>query len=211
MFDIRFFQNTFDLKKEIVAHKRGIRDHKELFSLLERQRNHTPNLFNIETTNNCNMTCEMCPRTTEMIRKVENMDREVFKSVAAQLFPHRKKTFDDWIHFVGKELGIHPEERGENPFYFFISSQAITMHGFGEPILDPFLKERVEILSQKDIPTYFSCNPSNINSKRIESLFQAGLKYIKFSVLKPFIPSHSGRLLEISFSADKGKHPCDNL
>jgi radical SAM protein with 4Fe4S-binding SPASM domain len=117
-----------------------------------------------------------------MTRKIENMDKEVFKSVAAQLFPHRKKIFDDWVHFVGKELGIHPEEHGENPFYFFISSQAITMHGFGEPILDPFIKERIEILSQKDIPTYFSCNPSNINPKRIESLFQAGLKYIKFSI-----------------------------
>lgn len=182
MFDVNFFQNTFSLKKEIIAYQWRTENYAELLSRFEQQRSVKPYLFSIETTNNCNMTCVMCPRATEMNRKIENMDKEIFKKVVAQIFPYKKEVFNDWVNFVKKELDVHQGERGENPFYFFISSKAVTMHGFGEPILDPFLKERVEILSKRGIPTYFSCNPSNINLKKIEALFHAGLKYIKFSV-----------------------------
>lgn len=182
MFDIKFFQNTFRLKREITSRKLKSKDYLEVFSRFERERNPKPYLFNIETTNKCNMACIMCPRTTEMKRKIENMDSEIFKTVAAQIFPHKEEEFNDWVYFVEKELGIHKEEHGENPFYFFISSKVVTMHGFGEPLFDPLLKERIEILSKKGIPTYFSCNPSNINLKKIDSLFFAGLNYIKFSI-----------------------------
>lgn len=37
-----------------------------------------PVVYNIETTNRCNMRCKMCPRTTMMTRKIEDIDRETF-------------------------------------------------------------------------------------------------------------------------------------
>jgi hypothetical protein len=44
----------------------------------ENLRNKTPVVYNIETTNACNMTCKMCPRTTMMTRPIETIDRETF-------------------------------------------------------------------------------------------------------------------------------------
>jgi radical SAM protein with 4Fe4S-binding SPASM domain len=182
MFDINFIKNTFCLKEEIIEHKWSSEDCEELYSLFEQNRNIRPCLFSVETTNACNMTCEMCPRTTEMDRKIENMDKSIFKRISEQIFPHDRETYNSWIGFVENELGVHQEEISENHFYFFVSSRVITMHGFGEPVLDPYIQERVEIFSQKGIPTYFSCNPANIDLKKIESLFHSGLSYIKFSI-----------------------------
>ena len=182
MFDISFFKNTYGLKQEITAHKFKPEDREKIFSRFELQRNPKPYLFSIETTNNCNMTCVMCPRTTEMDRKIENMDSQIFSRVAEQISPHKKKNFNEWESFVVNQLGIEQDRKGENPFYFFISSSAVTMHGFGDPLFDLSLKERVQLLTDKNIPTYFSCNPSNIHLEKIEALFQAGLKYIKFSI-----------------------------
>lgn len=220
MFDIKFFQNTFNLKKKITAYQWSAKNYSELFLRFEQQRNPKPYLFNIETTNKCNMSCVMCPRTTKMNRKIEDMKEDVFNRVAEQISPHNKKEFDSWVHFAGKELGIHVEDRGENPFYFFISSQAITMHGFGEPLFDPLLKERIETVSAKSISTYFSCNPSNINLEKIEAFLKAGLKYIKFSIdsvsderMKK-IRGHSAnfshayeKILNVLDLKEKGKYP----
>ena len=182
MFDIAFFKNTQGLKREIVGGGYGLKDVETIYSDLEMQRNRKPYLFSIETTNNCNMTCVMCPRTTKMTRKIENMKPEVFKRVAEQITPHSLEFYEKWTGFVEQDLNIYQSDRGENPFYFFISSQAVTMHGFGEPLFDTLLLERVEMLTEKNIPSYFSCNPSNININKIEALFKAGLKFIKFSI-----------------------------
>lgn len=156
MFDIRFIQDTYSLKKEILAHRYKSTDSERLFSLFEEHRCPKPYLFSIETTNVCNMTCVMCPRTTEMDRKIENMDVNTFNIVAEQIFPHESETLADWIKFVEKEIGIRHDDKGENHFYFFISSQAVTIHGFGEPVLDPYIKQRIEALSTKKIPSHFS-------------------------------------------------------
>lgn len=182
MYDINFFEKTFELKKQIVSNQWSKKDYLEIFLKFEQQRNMEPYLFNIETTNKCNMQCKMCPRTTKMTRKIQDMDSEIFKIVSEQIFPHKRHIFDRWIKFIEKEMGISVNDKGENPFYFFISSQAVTMHGFGEPLLDPFLESRIAMLTEKKLPTYFSCNPSNINLNKIERLFHAGLKYIKFSL-----------------------------
>ncbi|MCF7835521.1 MAG: SPASM domain-containing protein [Candidatus Marinimicrobia bacterium] len=124
----------------------------------------------------------MCPRTTEMTRKISNMEKAVFEKIAKQIKPHGRKEFDEWLSFVKNRLNLSPSDVGENPFYFFISSLAVTMHGFGEPLLDPLIVKRVEFLSKLGIPSYFSCNPSNARLDKIEKLFKAGLGFIKFSV-----------------------------
>lgn len=182
MFDIKFFQNTYALKKEIVSGIWKAGDSEQIYEKLECHRDPNPHLFSIETTNNCNMTCVMCPRTTEMTRKIETMKPEIFDRVVEQISPHTNDSFDAWRAFIEREFGITKNEKGENPFYFLISSRAVTLHGFGEPLFDPLLRERVQKLADKLIPTYFSCNPSNININKIEALFRAGLTYIKFSI-----------------------------
>ena len=39
----------------------------------------------------------------------------------------------------------------------------MVLHGYGEPLLDQNLPGYVEYLAAKGIPTYFSCNPANID------------------------------------------------
>jgi radical SAM protein with 4Fe4S-binding SPASM domain len=182
MFDIGFFMETFDLKEKIIGRQFNASDCEKIFPLFEQKRNVIPYLFSIETTNACNMACVMCPRTEKMTRKIENMKKKDFEEVAEQVSPHRREMFEKWSDFVKQTLKINPREEGENPFYFYVSSRSVTMHGFGEPLLDPQLTDRIRILSKKWIPTYFSCNPSNIKLKQIEDLFEAGLTYIKFSI-----------------------------
>ncbi len=182
MFDISFFQEAYNLKKDIISNKLNASDCDIIFSSFEQHRSKKPFLFSIETTNICNMTCLMCPRTTEMNRKIQNMDMAVFKRVAEQIFSHDQILFNKWVNFIENQLDIREGDEGENPFYFLISSMAVTMHGFGEPLLDSDLKERIETLTKHGIQTYFSCNPANVNIEKIRSLFEAGLNCIKFSV-----------------------------
>jgi len=206
MFDIRFFQNTFDLKKEIVGGKHGPEGASAIFSQFEKQRNKSPFLFNIETTNNCNMRCVMCPRTTEMTRRVQNMEAGIFEKVARQIRPHTEADFKRWVDFVKSEYGLDENDKNENSFYFFVSSRAVTMHGYGEPLLDPKIAERVKAFSGKNIPSYFSCNPSNIKVDKIEDLFMVGLSYLKFSL--DSLDSEEMRRIRgghIDYSRDLGK------
>ena len=56
------------------------------------------------------------------------------------------------------------------------------IHGFGAPLLDKYLAQRIKMLTEKGIPSYFSCNPANINIDKTIEIFEAGLDYIKFSI-----------------------------
>ena len=68
MYDINFFKNTKDIKQSIVNKKYTQNDVNDIYTRLEAIRSKKANVFNIETTNNCNMRCIMCPRTTAMTR-----------------------------------------------------------------------------------------------------------------------------------------------
>jgi radical SAM protein with 4Fe4S-binding SPASM domain len=56
------------------------------------------------------------------------------------------------------------------------------MHGYGDPLLDRLMPERIKILSKKRIPSYFSCNPANISIGMTDEMLKNGLCYIKFSI-----------------------------
>lgn len=181
MFDINFFEESNRIKKKIIS-RRGSFDGEKLYSIFERLRSRQPFIFNIETTNACNMQCIMCPRPKLMTRPVRHMDMGLFEKIVTQVAPHKKNRLRDFWSFVNKEYGLSRKDRDENAFYFFTVSKSLTLHGFGEPLLDPYITERVALCAELNIPTYFSCVPANINVEKITSMMKAGLGTIKFSL-----------------------------
>lgn len=63
-----------------------------------------PEVFNIELTNACPMSCIMCPRRF-MKRKVGHMKLELFKKIIDQL---KGYTHAIWLHHFGESL-LHPK------------------------------------------------------------------------------------------------------
>ena len=58
----------------------------------------------------------------------------------------------------------------------------MILHGYGEPLIDKNIVERVQACTNRGIPTYFSCVPANISVKRAEAVMGAGLTALKFSM-----------------------------
>ena len=69
MYDINFFKNSNKLKNKITKRLLNNSDYEDIIAELETLRNKSPYIYNIETTNYCNMKCVMCPRTIYMTRK----------------------------------------------------------------------------------------------------------------------------------------------
>ncbi len=81
MFDIDFFKNSFSLKKKICSRNLTINEAEAIEQELEKLRSKSPTIFNIETTNYCNMKCVMCARTIYMKRKNIWIEDELFQKV----------------------------------------------------------------------------------------------------------------------------------
>ena len=182
MFDIDFFQNASTLKNQILAGSIGPDGIEHLFGQFEKHRKKDPCVFNVETTNYCNMRCIMCPRTTLMTRKNVWIDDQLFESVLDQITPHDPDALAAFWDFVGETYNITARTQTEDGFYFFMASRCLTLHGYGEPLLDKFIVKRVGMCTERNIPTYFSCVPANIDLDQIEGLMENGLSVLKFSV-----------------------------
>jgi len=180
MFDINFYMGAYELKQQLMAGKRLGKD--ELFSQLERFRSRVPVVYNIETTNACNMRCQMCPRTTMMTRSVVNLGMELYRKVVDQLKPFSSQEWQRWEAFVEEKYRINRSDCSENHFFLYVIPRVIVLHGYGDPLLDKDMPERVAMLREKGISSYFSCNPANINIERTIEIFKSGLDYIKFSI-----------------------------
>ena len=181
MFDTAFFMNMHELKKRILQEP-GKQDAASIFAAFEKCRSRRPYIFNIETTNVCNMKCVMCARTSLMDRKLSFMDMDLFKKVVSQITPYTAEEKARFELFIKNEYGLTPETPDQNSFYFFISSSHVTLHGFGEPLLDPSIRERVQFCTDKGVSTYFSCVPANIDVPKVTALMKAGLGVIKFAM-----------------------------
>jgi radical SAM protein with 4Fe4S-binding SPASM domain len=181
MFDIRFFKNSNPIKKKVLQQSPPL-NREELYAAFEKLRRRNPCVFNIETTNACNMTCIMCPRTSLMKRRIQHMDMALFEKILKQIPVHKKNDLEKFYRFIRKEYSVFPEDRNENTFYFYTVAKSLTMHGFGEPVLDPYISERVALCQKYNIPTYFSCVPANIDVAKITAMMKAGLGTIKFSI-----------------------------
>lgn len=181
MFDIDFFKNCNALKKNIVAADTALTA-KSLHNYFERIRSQEPFVFNIETTNVCNMECVMCPRPKLMKRPIRHMDMPLFEKIISQIKPHPRIKLNRFWDFARSEYSVREASRDENAFYFYTVSKSLTLHGFGEPLLDPHMTERIGLCSKNNIPTYFSCVPANINVEKVIGMMKAGLGTIKFSL-----------------------------
>lgn len=180
MIDIDFYMKINKLRKELEKGKRY--DKEYIIDEVEKLRNKIPVIYNIETTNACNMKCQMCPRTTMMTRKVETMDKSIFLRIVNQIKPPDNELWDKWEKFVEKEYGISKKDMSENHFFLYIIPKVIQLHGYGDPLLDRNMPEYIKILTEKGIQSYFSCNPSNINIAKTIKMFENGLDYIKYSI-----------------------------
>lgn len=182
MYDIKFFQNVSELKQKIVSKEFAQEDAEFVLGHLEELRNEKPFVFNIETTNYCNMRCVMCPRTSLMTRKNMWIDDETFEQVLDQICPHTKEDQNAFWDFVKGQYSIGHEEQNENHFYFYVVSRCLILHGYGEPLLDKKILDRVQACTKRGIPTYFSCVPANIDLGKVEELMKSGLTVLKFSM-----------------------------
>jgi radical SAM protein with 4Fe4S-binding SPASM domain len=205
MLDIDFYMKLHNLRKDLDSGKKIGRVYLEIE--FERMRNKDPVVYNIETTNACNMTCKMCPRTTMMTRPIETIDRNTFIKILDQIKPHSKELWDKWVLFVEKEYGIRETDMSENHFFLHIIPKVIQLHGYGDPLLDKHMAEYVELLHERGFFSYFSCNPANINLARTYEMMDAGLDYIKYSIESVDDNAHK----EIRGSASNFKKSFQNI
>lgn len=180
MLDIDFYMKLHSLRKELETGKKYDKEYLE--NKFEELRNKQPVVYNIETTNACNMVCKMCPRTTMMTRAIETIDRKTFINVINQLKPHSKELWAKWVTFVEKEYGIKEDDMSENHFFLYIIPKVIQLHGYGDPLLDKNMSEYIKLLKERGFYSYFSCNPANINLEKTFDMMQSGLNYIKYSI-----------------------------
>ncbi len=180
MFDIEFYMKVYDLKKRLMSGEKMERSY--LVEQLESFRSKDPVVYNIETTNACNMRCEMCPRTTIMTRPIETMQPELFKKVIDQLKPFSAEQLSRWENFAATKYGIQKNDMSENHYFLYVIPRVIVLHGYGDPLLDKNMPQYVKWMTEKGLESYFSCNPANINMERTIETFENGLGYVKYSI-----------------------------
>jgi len=180
LIDIYFYRKVFELKQRIMRGEVSGRE--AVLEQLEQFRRDEPVVYNIETTNACNMRCEMCPRTTMMTRQIETMSVDVFNDIISQLRPYTAAEWEEWQQFVENSYHIPRNDMSENHFFLHIIPKVIVLHGYGDPLLDRHMPDRIRLMTEKGIPSYFSCNPANINVDRSVEMFENGLGYIKYSI-----------------------------
>ena len=182
MLDIRFYMSFDDILRSIQAGQ--LRTREDVYEALEKIRDcDNPVVYNIETTNRCNMRCQMCPRTTMMTRPLEDMDMETFLKVVDQIRPHTPELWKKWKAYCERKYGIaENDEPSENHFFLYIIAKVIQLHGYGDPLLDRHMHEYVQILHDRGFCSYFSCNPANINLELTYKMLDAGIDYVKYSI-----------------------------
>ncbi len=180
MIDINFYRKTYALNKALLEGK--VYSKEEVLKVYNEAFSSNPVVYNIETTNACNMKCEMCPRTTRMTRSISSLEKEQFASIVDQLRPWSDEEWQKWTGFVTETYDIKPDEMSENHFFLYIIPKVIQLHGYGDPLLDKNLHEDIKILSDKGFYSYFSCNPANIDIERTRLMLENGLDVIKYSI-----------------------------
>lgn len=180
MFDIDFYMKSYDFMKDAQAGK--IKDKQATLNFLESIRSKKPIVYNIETTNACNMRCEMCPRTTMMTRSIKTMHIDLFRKIVNQLKPHKKEKWEEWERFVHEKYGIKTTDMSENHFFLYVIPKVIQLHGYGDPLLDKNMGAYVKMLAVNGFYSYFSCNPANIDIENTIEMIENGLNYVKYSI-----------------------------
>jgi len=182
MFDINFFEKSYPLKKKISNRSLSMNEVETIEKELETLRSKSPTIFNIETTNYCNMKCVMCARTIHMTRKNIWVNDELFEKMLDKINPYKKSSLENFWGWLESETNVYSKEVSENGFYFSVVSKCLILHGFGEPFLDKFLLKRLKACKKRNIPTYFSCTPATMTVEKAVAAMEAGLTVLKFSL-----------------------------
>lgn len=112
-----------------------------------------PKYLTIETCNNCNAKCIMCPKASKGIKKLELMDEEVFDKIVLEI-----KNYTDWI-------------------------EMICLNSDGEPTLDNLLPMRIKKLKNIGIKKVnISTNGQLLTEELGEKLIKSGLDDIRISI-----------------------------
>lgn len=128
------------------------------------------------------MRCIMCPRTSLMTRSLKQISDSDFESLLDQIRPYTEKELEEFWSFIQSTYKSRFDERSENAFYFYVISRCLTLHGYGEPLLDSQLVQRVMQATDRNIPTYLSCVPANLSVDKARELMSAGLTVLKVSI-----------------------------
>jgi radical SAM protein with 4Fe4S-binding SPASM domain len=96
-----------------------------------------PVVFQIELTNHCPMTCQMCPRTHAMERPLGYMSAETFRRIIDQATQGTSGVF---MHHFGDSL-LHPELR---ELIRYATDRGIRTYLSANPVL--LTKQRIEAL-----------------------------------------------------------------
>jgi len=182
MFDINFYEKSYSLKTKIVSKTLSINEAKTIEKELEKLRSKSPTIFNIETTNYCNMKCVMCARTMYMERKNIWINDELFEKMLNKINPYKKNSLESFWNWLETEPKFNVDEISENGFYFSVVSRCLILHGFGEPFLDKNLIKRLKSCHERNIPTYFSCTPATMTVDKAVKAMEAGLTVLKFTL-----------------------------
>ena len=182
MYDINFFEKSYPTKKKITSSLLTKNNCEDISAEFEIIRSKKPKIYNIETTNYCNMKCAMCPRTMYMERKNIWINDELFDKLTDHIEIYPEEKIENFFNWVQKDYKQSISEESENGFYFSVVSRHLVLHGFGEPFLDKNLLKRIELCTKKGIPTYFSCTPATMTLEKAEKAMKAGLGVLKFSL-----------------------------
>jgi organic radical activating enzyme len=63
-----------------------------------------------------------------------------------------------------------------------LGAKTISVFGYGEPLMDPELAQKVDYCTRMGLGTFITTNASMLDPVRSQALFDAGLKHIRFSV-----------------------------
>ena len=154
-----------------------------VYGPLEDMRSRQPFLYNCESTSFCPFSCVMCPRTTLMKRKPSTMSMSTFRRVVDQLRPHDPETWAKWQDWCARRFGVHSAAPpSENHFFLHVIPRVIQLHGYGEPLVDKRMPERIGYMTERGLESYFSCNPAVLDDTRFVEHMRAGLSVVKFSI-----------------------------
>lgn len=112
-----------------------------------------PKYLTIETSNNCNARCIMCPKGQKGTKNLQLMNDSVFDKIIAEV-----REYSDWI-------------------------EMICLNSDGEPLLDKGIGEKIKRLKEINIKHVFiSTNAALLSENKILELLESGLDDIRISL-----------------------------
>lgn len=153
----------------------------EILHVVEGARSDLPHVDQLETTNNCNMRCIMCPRT-------EHMTRGIVKSMSDHIF---RVAIDELaeVEAEKKARGVDIEKFRADPPASLIWSGSehdifdLRLHHFGAPLLDPKMIDRVAYIQEKGaFGAQMSETVVNLKIDKVRELFRYGLNRLIIAI-----------------------------